>query len=1079
MKRYSLLVLLVVVSAFFANNLRAQSSVCFTSASDNLIRTGKGATSLTINDFNLDGTPDIVVANRWSNNISILIGQGDRSFEAPEIIAQVTEPLVVVSGDFNNDSKYDLAVGLFEAPLKIFFGDGTGQFEAGGDYDDFVKPNMLKTGDFNGDGNTDLLGVLESSIAVMFGSASGDFGDAVEILDGFTANVLSLDLTGDDVDDIALSDGTTLHIFEGKISGELTDHEIISTEDYNVVSADFNGDHHEDLILPLAGKILLGNGSGGFPNQFDIPSMGDGKFVAHDLNGDELIDIVQLNQFYSVKVFYATSTTSFDDPIGLYAGGSPREIVATDMDADEHTDLIFPDFDPEIGGITVLYNNGESFTTPEGYFVNDEQVSMVVDDINNDGRRDVISSSVSDKRLIAMIQNTNGKFIATKSENVDVGSGPLIVGDYNGDSKKDLATIDYLNNKVLLFYGNGGGSFSNGPTFDNNVITLDGADFNGDGKRDLVGAVKSTNFVAVMIGDGAGGFTKTDIDMGLSASAVLTGDFNNDDKIDIAAIADGNNNVALRPGNGNGTFGSLVNMESEVVLGSHTYAPDLNSDGKADLVSTNALSWPGYVITILINTGTGFSNRAAIEPNIPAELAAFGDLDGDNKTDMVLGGAVRNSVAIYTGNGDGTFNAPVQFATGATIGFAASDIDDDGALDIVTSQYLAGMLVILRNNTASITQIGTITTCDDVIELNANKNGFSYQWSTPEGFSYGQSIEADTRGIYSLVVSNANESCKTMATVTLEGKPATPDPETTQPTCLVETGSIAIETQDGHDVYSFDNGDTFQSDNVKSNLLPGEYHVIIQNSDGCNSDAVAVTIDPQPTAPDKPEAEAIDPTCTESGSIIVAIQKEGDTYSFDNGETFQGLNYAEDLAPGNYEVVIRRSIDCVSEPTEVAIAEGPEVPGQPTLSGVAAAGSVTLTSSAASGYLWLKDGSPIENADTQTYQATETGSYFVIALSVDGCQSEPSAPFNVIISGDIDEVVAGFYPNPADSYIYYKTTALSFESTMYASNGKRISIVPSRAGDQLVYDVREFSAGVYLLKITVEKSTKTIRWVKR
>src|ERR1700755_1203141 len=69
-----------------------------------------------------------------------------------------------------------------------------------------------------------------------------------------------------------------------------------------------------------------------------------------------------------------------------------------------------------------------------------------------------------------------------------VGHSPqsVVVGDFNGDGKQDLAVLNTTSNTVSLLLGNGDGSFQAAKNFNcgNNPASLAVGDFNGDGKLD-------------------------------------------------------------------------------------------------------------------------------------------------------------------------------------------------------------------------------------------------------------------------------------------------------------------------------------------------------------------------------------------------------------------------------------------------------------------------------------------------------------------------------------------------------------------------------------------------------------------
>jgi hypothetical protein len=113
------------------------------------ISVGNNPMSIATGDLNADGKPDLVTANKDSNDVSALLGTGAGNFSAqtsfgvgPGIIA--TAPQSVAIGDLNLDGKLDLAVANRDTSsvtvLLSTCGGGT------------TKPGI----DFDGDGTTDI-----------------------------------------------------------------------------------------------------------------------------------------------------------------------------------------------------------------------------------------------------------------------------------------------------------------------------------------------------------------------------------------------------------------------------------------------------------------------------------------------------------------------------------------------------------------------------------------------------------------------------------------------------------------------------------------------------------------------------------------------------------------------------------------------------------------------------------------------------------------------------------------------------------------------------------------------------------
>ena len=131
---------------------------------------------------------------------------------------------------------------------------------------------------------------------------------------------------------------------------------------------------------------------------------------------------------------------------------------------------------------------------------------------------------------------------------------------------------------------------------------------------------------------------------------------------------------------------------------------------------------------------------------------------------------------------------------------------------------------------------------------------------------------------------------------------------TEQPVCGTD-GSITITTV--ADFYSFDNGATWTSNNVKT--LPfGNYQIKIKNSVGCISSGNYVSLY-QPYL-NAPIISTEQPTCGANGKIT--INSLSDFYSFDNGVTWTTLN-SKSLPPGIYTVLIKNKLGCTSYPNAI------------------------------------------------------------------------------------------------------------------------------------------------------------------
>src|SRR5437762_1688878 len=133
--------------------------------------------------FNGDGKLDLAVASSADNTVSVLLGNGDGTFRARTDFPVGAQPSSVGASDFNGDGQLDLAVAnsnCASAPcgpgsVSILLGDGDGTFQARADAVAGDAPRGFAAADFNGDGTLDLAVANSQSntVSVLLGAGGG------------------------------------------------------------------------------------------------------------------------------------------------------------------------------------------------------------------------------------------------------------------------------------------------------------------------------------------------------------------------------------------------------------------------------------------------------------------------------------------------------------------------------------------------------------------------------------------------------------------------------------------------------------------------------------------------------------------------------------------------------------------------------------------------------------------------------------------------------------------------------------------------------------------------------------------
>jgi FG-GAP-like repeat/FG-GAP repeat len=356
------------------------------------------------------------------------------------------------------------------------------------------------------------------------------------------------------------------------------------------------------------------------------------------------------------------------------------------------------------------------------YPVENNPFSIAVGDFNGDGIHDLAvananQTGTANGSISILIGNGDGTFKAAVSYDSG-GNEPssVVTADFNGDGKLDLVVANFGGGggvpNLVLFLGNGDGTFSKPvaivtETFPNLPLYIAVADFNGDGKPDL--AVTTTVNVTIFLGKGDGTFnTPVNYPDDAAPSAIAISDFNHDGNLDLAVSNENENgnNVSILLGNGNGTFQAAVNYPAGFGPASIAVG-DFNGDGNPDLVVANASSADngagGTTISVLLGNGNGtFQAPVSYLSGSEPIGVAVGDFNSDGKLDIVaanFGAGNGTTISLLLGNGDGTFQAAVEYDVGmGPVFVAAADLTHKGLLDLVVANDDGGTISVLLNS---------------------------------------------------------------------------------------------------------------------------------------------------------------------------------------------------------------------------------------------------------------------------------------------------------------------------------------------------------------------------------------------
>jgi hypothetical protein len=325
---------------------------------------------------------------------------------------------------------------------------------------------------------------------------------------------------------------------------------------YSLTMGDFNGDCIPDLVLPFGdlvhASVLLGRGDGTFAPALDGANGSSTTYpinvAAGDFNRDGKLDVAITGAWFSVSSKGPAILLGNGD--GIFQPGSVLDVnlasalAVGDLNHDSLLDIV-------LSGGGVLLGNGDGtfrVVAPGAGAIAGSPAGLSLADFNHDGVLDLAATSTA----VAQVSLGNGD--GTFQKPVVVTKGPQInsvaSGDLNEDGQRDLVVssepdvVVGESGSILVFFGNGDGTFSAGPTFaaGPSPQSLILADLNLDGHLDIVDGAEPTGGARVTLGNGDGTFG-TPIALPMSGYSrfdhMAVGDFNRDGKLDIAAAISG------------------------------------------------------------------------------------------------------------------------------------------------------------------------------------------------------------------------------------------------------------------------------------------------------------------------------------------------------------------------------------------------------------------------------------------------------------------------------------------------------------------------------------------------------------
>ena len=743
--------------------------------------------TITSADLNGDGNTDIVSVNSdgLKGSITVFLGNGDGTYQSGVNLALPNEETqYAVIDDLNNDGNLDV-VAISGSGFSIFLGKGDGTFQpvqnvvpAGSSL--FFMTGFI-TADVNGDGKKDIIAAdgevfLGAGDGVTFTLAPTRSFNLFSGSSEFAPTIVSADFNNDKKVDVAVDDGSAIHIFLGNGDGTFKTGPTYATIGNLgfILPIDLNGDGNVDIWSGFAGKglygddldsnvayALMGNGDGTFQGAPVLTVNYSGTNLA-DLNGDGRPDLVGLTG-PSQNTFQTLLTGTNGVPVtgptlAVPAGVTVDSFAVGDVTGDKVQDLVFVSAAPQVQSFYVAIGKGDgSFQTPtatpvpslvpSGLDINPNVTGVQLADINHDGKLDLIysfsdqdgTSQNFTEGFAVQLGNGNGTFGAPIiTLNYSSKTAPLFffenelsgVVDVTGDDFPDVFLVvpTVITNgeaqaELQEYVGKGDGTFKavNTLTVVPNLVpkrTTSGspltfADLNGDGKMDLVTSgsdtTGSTPTLSISLGNGDGTFQAPKLltfeGFGF-VSATAVADFDGDGKPDIFLnqVTEGVG-PGILPGNGDGTFQTISNADGTVsppeqvtlAIGLGAVAVDLKNDGKQDVIAGG---------TVLLN----------VSGQTPPSMAATSTSLTAAPNPATVGATVTLTATVTSATA-GTITGTVTFLDGAT-SLGTGSVGAGGVATLMTSALTAGSHAITAQYGGDANFAGSATPAPVTLVIN-------------------------------------------------------------------------------------------------------------------------------------------------------------------------------------------------------------------------------------------------------------------------------------------------------------------------------------------------------------------------
>lgn len=658
--------------------------------------------AIVMDDFNSDGTQDLIVINDSAHTFQIFWNDGNGNFTPIAAAETGTTGIgahALASGDLNNDGRPDLVItDELQRTVRVLFNIGLGQFALQPDElsGPVTIPQSAKIVDITGDAQPEIIAgdgsqrfsVSNESAGRLFVFQTSPQGVPdrklrAEVPIGLNVKSMAVgDINGDAINDLiaATVDSGSVHVFSSPLVWPIFSGFSIpvGASPGAIALGDVNGDGYKDLVLPIPSTqrllIFINNQGRGFEGVSPIAQSAgcaspqavvfyeDRKSGVQDLLvvGDGCVaTLLNCPPGSGCSPVTGTGGSSAADSTckpavgfgpAIEVPGPVAQVISADFNSDGRLDIAAVD---NANTVSLRLGDGTGqFAAPRTFAVGAGPTAAVVGDFNRDLKPDLAVTNGTGNSVSVLLGDGLGGLGPATTLAVGVFPRAVAVGDFNRDMKPDLVVSNSQDGTLSVLLGDGTGGFSvaSPVTVGSVPRGMAVADLNGDLKPDLAVATAGDNSLRVLLGDGAGGFLlSSTVAVGVGPNAVIAGLLNEDAFLDLAVSNNSNASVSVLLGDGTGTFRLNRHFPVGPFPGNLAMA-DFNGDLKPDLVTPQSGGFMvarSYKVTVLLGDGRGgFGQAFHPRAGLGTVSVATGDFNGDLRPDLIIANDKIDSISL-------------------------------------------------------------------------------------------------------------------------------------------------------------------------------------------------------------------------------------------------------------------------------------------------------------------------------------------------------------------------------------------------------------------------------------------------